>query len=191
MSQDTKVELVAKEVFDVEETLLTGQVYFEPLKNRMPRRSDPDWMPRDEFWEPESFSDVRKQLESIAQCFGVEHVPPDQEKVRASLTSLVEEADACGLTLVIIGSTFEPWVQENPLIPGIVALFSEWPTVSSPEVLWDKPKGARMVHWTTCSYDPGHIVIDLFALWGEFTGMGEEGCDPMVSQMLDCYPACA
>lgn len=191
MPHDTNIELVAKEVFDVEDTLLVGQVYFEPLRSRMPEVEDSDWHPSDELWEPESFTDVREQLESVAQSFGVEHIPPPSKKVRSALKKIVEQADAADLTCVIIGSTMHPHLANNPLIPGMVALFSGWPTGARECVRWKKPSGARMVHWTTCSYDSGHILVDLYALWEEFAGMGAAGLDPLVDAELAHYPACA
>ena len=184
MNSTNKLEVSARDCFDAADSLAYGDVFFEAIK------------PSSKL-EPWTFTDVRRQLESVASSFGVEHPGDDPATVQHILGSLQDVSTKMGLTFVIVGTQMPPGEQVtgsiddyvlsddpefvHPMIPGFVALYSDWPDACCGYIRDEAPSQARMVHWMTSTYD---ILDDFLCLWSQFVKL------PHV-EAQESYPACA
>ena len=177
MTQPDHFESEARAVFDADLSLRQGTVFFEPLTIRHGR------------WGTEMpliYEDVQSQLESVAESFGVAIPPDDPMTAKNQLRSMLSWSQKEGYTIVLIWTQMEDTGSEQgePCIPGLVALFTDWPE-GCKGIRDSTPFGARMVHGIFASYD---VIGDLWTVRDAAENLGNPSFDPNVSIQ---YPACA
>jgi len=172
MTQTEDFESQARDYFDADFSLRNGEVFYEPIVG--------SHLVYGELM-PFIYEDVAKQLEAVAESFGVFGPPSRKEADRAYLGTLYRKAKEFGFTLVLVGSQVDP---EEPIIPGLVAVFSDWPDMCT-SMRTKTPTGSRLVHGLFASYD---LLTDLNVLLLAVENLGNADVDPNKSTE---YPACA
>jgi len=172
MTQADNFESEARDYFDADFSLRNGEVFYEPIVGSHLEYGEP---------MPFIYDDVTKQLESVAESFGILAPPCRKEKDRAYLRALYRRAKEFGFTLVLVGTQVDP---DEPMIPGLVAVFSDWPEKCT-SMRTNTPTGSRLVHGLFASYD---LMLDFNVLLLAVENLGNAEVDPNKSTE---YPACA
>ena len=166
-------ETEAREAFDAELSLRHGTVVYEPIARHHLF---------DDHEMPVVYDCVNCQIDSVAESFGVPNCPIDMEADKRLLRTLYWRAKEHGLTLVLVATQLDD--EDDPYIPGLVALFSDWPD-SCVSIRTNTPGGSRLVHGLFSSYD---LLSDLAAIILAVENLGNPNVDPNSSVE---YPACA